>query len=347
MPTLAHSHDNPDAYVEGSGGGSTLAYNMLNLLKRYGLAKDADQVKPNETLNELLERLNVNPHSPTIKDGGYIDPLTASLIHEVVHNMKANTEDIPIGHPTAPIISTGPHSPIPSGVPGGQGWKQDIGVPEGLQYLTQDECYLVQTWSFETGPEILEQEADGGKLPPWAVARFTMPLTTADVVSHKNEVYPRSVWEPNVPALKQACTEHKLLGNDHPTNPGEQLSETSLLFTDLGWGPVRRQDGGWELMGSGYIYNTNAGRDLHTILQSGVPIDVSSRGFGRTAPGNWRGQPAQVVQSFVCKAFDAVIGGASPGAGFKAATMQQEAGPGQVVRTVPKLRRCFSLRLAG
>jgi len=111
------------------------------------------------------------------------------------------------------------------------------------------------------------------------------------------------------------------------------------LFSSVDWAPMKRQDGGHELVARGYIYNTSAGRDLHTILQSGVPVDVSSRGFGSTQAGTWRGKSAQIVQNFICKAFDAVIGGASPGAGFSRGRLTQSATHDDVVRHIDSARK--------
>jgi len=167
-----------------------------------------------------------------------------------------------------------------------------------------------------------------------------MPVTVADVLSQKNEVYPKNIWEQCLPQLQTMAQGKMLLGrNDHPSNPGEVLGETSLLFSSVDWAPMKRQDGGHELVARGYIYNTSAGRDLHTILQSGVPVDVSSRGFGSTQAGTWRGKSAQIVQNFICKAFDAVIGGASPGAGFSRGRLTQSATHDDVVRHIDSARK--------
>src|SRR6185295_13822747 len=56
------------------------------------------------------------------------------------------------------------------------------------------------------------------------------------------------------------------------------------------------------------------GKNLQMLIQSGVSVDISSRGAGQFATGKWEGTQAQIVQrGFRCDAFDAVISGASPG----------------------------------
>lgn len=332
---LSGSRDDPGVYTAGSHSAGVPARAFFETLKNHGFIPQKAEYQEGHTIEDVLNKYGLNPHTDIV---GERNPAVNTIVHEMVHASTPNMATITPDHPPAP--ATSPNPEVSLGVPYSGSQSADPN-PAQWSYMVQGEQYMVQVWSgFETEAQVLEQGLDGNRLPKWAVASFEMPVTVADVLSQKNEVYPKNIWEQCLPQLQAMAQGKMLLGrNDHPSNPGEVLGETSLLFSSVDWAPMKRQDGGHELVARGYIYNTSAGRDLHTILQSGVPVDVSSRGFGSTQAGTWRGKSAQIVQNFVCKAFDAVIGGASPGAGFSRGRLTQSATHDDVVRHIDSARK--------
>lgn len=272
-----------------------------------------------EGVDEFVERIK--------KTKGTGDQGNQEMLYVHASSLATENSQVP---PRAPLQSTPPGlSPVPATAVGYA--QHGIQSGEGLQLLTQgDEShFLRQTLrDYSDLPEAVwmcTQDIGGGKLPTWAIGAFEMPLTVADIVSNKGEVYTKRVWDDNIPRLQNLAQAGKLVGKlDHPTPGQGVLGGLALKFQDIFWGNDRA-DGGKELWSHGYILKTQGGRDLATMLDAGIPVDVSSRGFGRTTPSPWNGRSAQIVQSFICDGFDAVLDGASPGAGFKAGRMWQDA----------------------
>jgi hypothetical protein len=99
--------------------------------------------------------------------------------------------------------------------------------------------------------------------------------------------YPPSLWESNIQRLSSNLSERKVLGElDHPSDGRTALQRASHVITDL------RLEGD-RVIGEAEILDTSKGRDLKAILQAGVPVGISSRGYGSTKPD---GKGKEVVQ---------------------------------------------------
>jgi len=88
--------------------------------------------------------------------------------------------------------------------------------------------------------------------------------------------YPPQIWESNIRRLSANLSERKVLGElDHPSDGRTALQRASHVITDL------RLEGD-RVIGEAEILNTSKGRDLKAILEAGVPVGISSRGYGST-----------------------------------------------------------------
>lgn len=91
--------------------------------------------------------------------------------------------------------------------------------------------------------------------------------------------YRHNIWEGNITRLRPRLEEKKVLGElDHPNDGRTSLQRASHVITDL------RLEGD-RVLGEAEILDTAKGRDLKAILAAGVPVGISSRGFGSTKPG--------------------------------------------------------------
>lgn len=172
--------------------------------------------------------------------------------------------------------------------------KQGQEPPGGDEELVQSQSYILQTESYNEATGVLHVKGTA---------------TTADVVNSKRQVYPREVWEDNLPRLQRKLAQGKLVGeSEHPADGQASLDRTCIKFTKL-W-----QDNN-ELKFEADILPTEPyGKNLQILIQNGVAVDISSRGRGTTKIGEWRGTPdvAIVQRGFRCDGFDCVVAGASP-----------------------------------
>jgi len=128
----------------------------------------------------------------------------------------------------------------------------------------------------------LVEGKDGGKL----IMRGE--FARAGVPTENKRLYTTPLWERELLRLDQALTERRVFGEmDHPTDGRTQLHRISHIVTGLRMTP----DG--VIIGEAEIINTQRGRDLRAILESGARVGVSSRGYGSTIT-NEKGQ--DVVQ---------------------------------------------------
>ena len=160
----------------------------------------------------------------------------------------------------------------------------------------------------------VEDKGDGTKL-----MKIQGIATRGDIVNSKGEVYPTSVWQGNMPRMNEMAQAGKFLGKlEHPENE-QGLVDAAIKF-DKFW--MQGNDVWFDAV----VMPTDPdGKNLQTLIDSGVQVDLSSRGYGQFIQSDWRGQKRQVMQDgFVCTAFDAVWMGASTGSGVKTATYQSD-----------------------
>ncbi len=140
--------------------------------------------------------------------------------------------------------------------------------------------------------------------------------TVGNILSKKREVYPTQVWQDNMPRLERMTEQGKLLGeSDHPRDHVPTLDRTCVKFTSI-W-----MQGNEVHFQADILPTQPYGQNLITLIQSGVGIDISSRGMGKMVRGSWKNpdtgevyQDVNVVQrGFRADGFDPVGSGASPG----------------------------------
>lgn len=111
-------------------------------------------------------------------------------------------------------------------------------------------------------------------------------------------LYRSSIWENNISRLRPNLEARKVLGElDHPTDGRTALQRASHVVTAL-------QLEGSRVVGEAEILDTAKGRDLKAILAAGVPVGISSRGFGSTKPGT--GGIEEVQDDYKLVTFDFV-----------------------------------------
>jgi hypothetical protein len=189
------------------------------------------------------------------------------------------------------------------------------------EFYGKDE-FIVQSGSIDMASQSMsymtiqsvEDKADGTKL-----MKIQGIATRGDIVNSKGEVYPTSVWQENMPRMNELAQSGKFIGKlEHPT-VDQGLVDTAIKF-DKFW-----------LQGNDVWFDATIvptdpdGKNLQALIESGVQVDLSSRGYGKFVQSDWRGQKRKVMQNgFVCTAFDAVWMGASTGSGVKSVTYQSD-----------------------
>lgn len=142
--------------------------------------------------------------------------------------------------------------------------------------------------------------------------------TRADIINSAGQVYPLNVWEKNLESMNKQASEGKFLGKlEHPD------SETGLTDTALKFEKFWLQ--GSDVHFEARVLQTKSGTDLRAMIEGGVSVDLSTRGYGSVKSDKWRGQSVQIVQDdFVCTGIDAVHHGASTGSNVTGAYYQSK-----------------------
>lgn len=159
-----------------------------------------------------------------------------------------------------------------------------------------------------------ENLADGGMAGSGA-RRVRAIGITADVVNGNKRRYPLAVLERAVTALQ-----HDLKGSsaasgllrvtgeaEHPSDKG---GRPSVLETVVKWEAVNLN--GASVMLDGIILPTSKGRDILTLIENGVPIGVSLRGYGTARPVKIGGETIQEVTELQITGFDLVADPSDP-----------------------------------
>jgi hypothetical protein len=102
--------------------------------------------------------------------------------------------------------------------------------------------------------------------------------------------------------LNEKAKSGSLVGStDHPTDGRTKISESAIQWTSM------YMEGKY-VIGEAIVLPTSAGRDLEALIRSGVPVGVSSRGFGRSTPQLVEGRKVEVVDDdYELLAYDAVL----------------------------------------
>jgi len=165
----------------------------------------------------------------------------------------------------------------------------------------------------------IEDKPDGSKL-----MKLQGIATRGDIVNGAGEVYPTKVWQDNMARMNKEAAAGKFIGKlEHPGKE-QGLVDTAIKF-DKFW-----------LQGADVWFDATVvptepyGKNLQALIEAGVQVDMSSRGYGTFQLQNWRGIERSVMQDgFICTAFDAVWKGASTGSGVKSVSYQSEQIPSE------------------
>jgi hypothetical protein len=109
----------------------------------------------------------------------------------------------------------------------------------------------------------------------------------ADKPTANKRLYPHGLWESQIKRLSGHLDSRKMLGElDHPADGRTSLKRVSHVITGLSLE-------GDLVLGEAEIIDTALGKDLKAMLKAGIPIGISSRGYGSVKPHN---DGTQVVQ---------------------------------------------------
>lgn len=118
--------------------------------------------------------------------------------------------------------------------------------------------------------EIITNESAGST----GSIRFKGKFQEANTQNKNKRLYSYDILERERARLDSIIDERRLLGElDHPTDSVIHLENASHLITKLWWD-------GDVLLGEGEILGTPAGKILESVIRSGIPVGISSRGVG-------------------------------------------------------------------
>ena len=141
-------------------------------------------------------------------------------------------------------------------------------------------------------------------------------LSVADKRNGNGRVYPKAIWAKQIEKLQPALREKRLIGAaDHPPDGVSKIEHAAIL-----WDKIYLDTDGVTTKGEGYVLNTRAGTNLRALIEAGVPVDISSRGFGTLEKKTYNGESVDfAADDFDLVTFDCVLGGSVSGAEIRAA----------------------------
>ncbi len=138
---------------------------------------------------------------------------------------------------------------------------------------------------------------------------------TADVINANGRRYPRKVLAEAVSRLNGHLHESNGQGQfiatgeaEHPSDKGQRAS---ILETVVKWQAASLDAPGKVLL-EGVILPTAKGRDVQVLVEAGVPIGVSMRGYGTSRTIQLDGESVQEVTELTIKGFDLVAQPSDP-----------------------------------
>jgi len=159
---------------------------------------------------------------------------------------------------------------------------------------------------------------------------------TADVVNANGRRYPRRILAEAVAKLNGHLHESNGQGNliatgeaEHPSDKGQRAN---ILETVVKWQAASLDAPGRVLL-EGVILPTAKGRDVQVLVENGVPIGVSMRGYGTSRAIQLDGESVQEVTELTIKGFDLVAQPSDPNGAIVEA-QQDEGTPVQETTTV-------------
>ena len=114
------------------------------------------------------------------------------------------------------------------------------------------------------------------KLPKYALAKLSYSFAKADERNLNNREYPEAILKREVVRKNEEIKDSKIVGTlDHPTDGRTKLDSASHVLTAL------RYDKNIKIASAeSYVLNTTSGKNFMTILDSGIKLGASMRGYG-------------------------------------------------------------------
>lgn len=151
---------------------------------------------------------------------------------------------------------------------------------------------------------------------------------TADVVNANGRRYPRRVLAAAVAKLNSHLTESngqgRYIATGEAEHPSDKGSRPSISETVVRWDAASLDSTGKVLL-EGAIIPTAKGKDIQAILEAGISVGVSMRGFGSFTSVTEAGESIQEVNDLTIRGFDLVSQPSDPNGAITEADQAAEA----------------------
>ncbi len=138
---------------------------------------------------------------------------------------------------------------------------------------------------------------------------------TADVVNGNGRRYPRRVLAEAVARLNghlhESNGQGQFIATGEAEHPSDKGGRASILETVVKWQAASLDSAGKVLL-EGVILPTAKGRDVQVLVENGVPIGVSMRGYGSSRAIQLDGETVQEVTELTIRGFDLVAQPSDP-----------------------------------
>jgi len=153
----------------------------------------------------------------------------------------------------------------------------ESGGPDSFEDITYTKLHIIED-------EALHEQTNG------EYHRIRMLGSIADKINQNRRLYPRKVWDANIPRMAELVTRGRFVG--HANHPSRGLFGSSggvediiIKFEDIWFGDVDGQKAkSNELWLEGILIPTSKGLDIAEIAKADVELGVSSRGYGTYTP---------------------------------------------------------------
>lgn len=137
---------------------------------------------------------------------------------------------------------------------------------------------------------------------------------TANVVNGNRRRYPAAVLQAAVAKLNlaESAGQGRMIALGEVEHPGDKSGRPNFLETVVKW-EASSFDGSHVLL-EGVILPTRNGQDVTTLLEAGVPVGVSMRGYGETRTVREGGRKLEEVTELTITGFDLVAEPSDPDA---------------------------------
>ncbi|OXM84600.1 hypothetical protein [Paenibacillus rigui] len=152
----------------------------------------------------------------------------------------------------------------------------------------------------------------GGQPSGW----YKQPVSRVDAINGNNRIYPRSVYQPALDAIKQAGFPY---AGEHPHPPTMKGLDGRVLFdSKVPNQAVKFRNA--DIDAAGVVWaeykplDTDMGKQVKAMLDAGLPIGFSNRMTGNMVPATVDGRNVSVSKSLNLYTWDVVLNPAEPDA---------------------------------